>query len=274
MSVNSQACVERLVKEYRGRKKALKFFDSNLWVATPVQPGGFCLHWGLDALLGYMDRYAIEEGIVAHNAAVKEDTYKANAELLSQIEGSKRLWGGLVLNTELPRGYSNWGDYLDWALSKKTRLVRIFPKSHKFSLERWCSGAMLDAVSERRIPLVIWHVETAWEHVHKLCETYPEMPIIIEGWPEKLLYHLRYFYPLMEQCKNFYIGTHNVTMYLGIEDMVARFGAQQLIFGSCMPFVDPNNSQMMVTHARIDENAKQRIAHGNLKDLLERIRTK
>lgn len=263
--------VERLAREYCERKKEQKFFDSNLWLGNPMQPE-FCLKWDLDDLLGYMDRYAIEGGIVTHTAAVKEDPYASNAELLRRIKESERLWGGLVLNTDMPPGYTDWGSYLDWALSQKARLVRLFPKSHGFSLERWCSGALLNAVNERRIPLVMWHMETNWSAVKTLCDSYPELPVIIEGRPQKILYHNRFFYPLLEQCQNFHLELHNLNIYLGVEDIVERFGAQHLIFGSCMPFNDPNTSQMMVTAARIDEDARRRIAHGNLKNLMERIR--
>lgn len=271
VSPAAQARVERLVAEYREQKKALKFLDSNLWLGRPGHPG-FCMRWDLDALLGYMDRYAIEGGIVTHSAASVEDPYEANEELLGWIAGQDRLWGGLVLTTELPAGYANWGEYLDWAISRRARMVRLFPKSHRFSLDRWCSGPLLDAVQERRMLLAVWHIETGWNAVKMLCDTYPDLPLIVEGRPQKIVYHNRFFYPLLERYQNLHLELHNLNVYLGIEDIVDRFGAGHLIFGSCMPVNDPNTSQMMVTAARIDEQAKRRIARGNLERLLERIR--
>ena len=262
--------VEQLAREYRGRKKELKFFDGNLWMGNPMQPE-LCLKWDVDDLLGYMDRYAIEGGIVTHTSAVKEDPCASNEEMLCRIKDCGRLWGGLVLTTDMPPGHTDWGAYLDGALARKARLVRLFPKSHGFSLERWCSGALLDAVNERRIPLVMWHMETNWSAIKNLCDAYPELPVIIEGRPQKILYHNRFFYPLLEQCPNFHLELHNLNMYLGLEDIVARFGARHLVFGSCVPFNDPNTSQMMVTDARIDEDARRLIAHGNLHNLLKRM---
>ncbi len=267
---DTQARVGRLMTQYREQKKTLKFLDSNLWLGRPMQPG-FCSRWELNALVGYMDRYAIEGGIVTHNAAVVEDPYAANEELLGQTEGNGRLLSGLVLTTDLPPGYANWGDYLDWALSKGARMVRLFPKSHRFSLESWCSGSLLDSVNERHMLLTVWHIEVGWGAVRMLCERYPELPVIVEGRPQKILYHNRFFYPLLEQYQNLYLELHNLNVYLGIEDIVRRFGAEHLIYGSCMPVNDPNTSQMMVTAARIDEEARRQIAHGNLESLLERI---
>lgn len=271
-ALDAQARVQRLVNRYREQKRALEFLDSNLWLGRAVHPG-FCPRWDLDALLSYMERYAIVGGIATHNAALSEDPYAANKELLDQIEGQERLWGGVVLTTELPSGYARWGDYLDWALSKGARLVRLFPKSHRFSLERWCSGALLDAVAERHMPLALWHIEAGWSAIKMLCETYPDLPMIVEGRPQKILYHNRLFYPLLERYQNLHLELHNLNVYLGIEDIVDRFGATHLVFGSCLPFNDPNTAQMMVTAARIGEEAKRRIAHGNLRSLLERMRT-
>lgn len=267
---DAQARVERLVAEYREQKKALRFLDSNLWVGRPAHPG-FCMRWDLDALLGYMDRYAIEGGIVTHSAASMEDPYASNEELLDWIAAQERLWGGLVVTTELPSGYSSWGDYLDWAISRKARMVRLFPKSHRFSLERWCSGALLDALHERRLLLVVWHIETGWNAIKMLCDTYPDLPVLVEGRPQKIVYHNRFFYPLLERYPNLHLELHNLNVYLGIEDMVDKFGAGHLVFGSCMPVNDPNTAQMMVTAARIEEQAKRQIAHGNLQNLLDRV---
>jgi len=130
----------------------------------------------------------------------------------------------------------------------------------------------LDALHERRMPLILWHIEAGWTAIRMICETYPELPVIVEGRPQKILYHNRFFYPLLEQCGNLFLELHNFNVYLGIEDIVAKFGAERLIFGSCLPFNDPNTSQMMVTAARIDEGAKRRISRGNLSRLLEEVR--
>lgn len=150
-------------------------------------------------------------------------------------------------------------------------MVRLFPKSHRFSLARWCSGALLDAINERRLVLTLWHIEAGWEPIKMLCDTYPDLPVLIEGRPRKILYHLRYFYPLLERYPNLHLELHNLNIYLGIEDIIERFGAEHLVYGSCMPFNDPNVSQMMVTGARIDDGAKQMIARDNLERLLQGV---
>jgi hypothetical protein len=270
-SRTATAHIRRLISAYRDQREALGFLDSNLWLGRPMIPG-FCARWDLEALLGYMQRYGLRGGVVAHNAAMIEDPYSCNDDVLTWIGDHDQLWGALVATTELPLGFDCWGDYLDESIERGARMVRLFPKTHRFSLERWCCGPLLDSVHERRMPLVLWHIEAGWDAIRRLCETYPDLPVIIEGRPQKILYHTRFFYPLLERYGNIFLELHNLNVYLGIEDIVARFGAERLIFGSCMPFNDPNTSLMMVTAARVDEAARKQIARGNLTRLLEEVR--
>jgi hypothetical protein len=271
MDAGMQARVAEMVEAYRAAKERLDFLDSNLWMGRPIQPG-FCQRWDVEALQGYMSRYAIRGGIVSHSAGMFEDPTTTNEEVLAALADRPGLWAGLVLVPELPAGVSDWNAYLDQAVARKARLVRLFPATHRFSLDPWCSGPLLDAIARRRLILALWHMEVPWNAVRALLERYPELPILIEGRPQKILYHNRFFYPLLEQYGNFYLELHNLNMYLGIEDITARFGAEHLIFGSCLPVNDPNTSQMMVTAARIDEEHKTLIAHGNLQRLLGQVR--
>lgn len=263
--------VARMAREYRAQRAALAFLDSNLWLGRPAVPG-FRRQWDRESLLGSMERFAIRGGIASHNAAIGEDPYTANEEMMAQVEGQPRLWAGLVLVPELSAGWSGWDAYLDAAIARGARLVRLFPGSHRFSLDPWCSGDLLEAVHRRRLPVALWHIEAGWGAIRALCERYPEMPVIVEGRPQKILYHNRHFYPMLERYQNLSIELHNFNVYLGVEDICARFGAGRLIFGSCLPFNDPNTAQMMVTAARIDERSKALISHGNLEALLEGVR--
>ena len=140
------------------------------------------------------------------------------------------------------------------------------------ALHGWCSGALLDAVAEARLPLIVWHTEVAWEEIRGLCESYPDLPVIVEGTPKKIIYHSRLYYALLERCPNLRLELHNLVNYLGMEDIAARFGAHRLVFGSYMPVYDPNTSLMQVTHARLTPDQKARIAGGNLAEMAAEVR--
>ena len=86
----------------------------------------------------------------------------------------------------------------------------------------------------------VWHTETAWEDVAAVCQSHPRLPVIVEGPNRKLLYHNRVYYRLLERFANFHLEIHNLVGYLGLDDVVRRFGSQRLIFGTYFPQQDPN----------------------------------
>jgi predicted TIM-barrel fold metal-dependent hydrolase len=77
---------------------------------------------------------------------------------------------------------------------------------------------------------------------------------------------------LLERHPNLRLELHNFVGHLALEDVVRRFGARHLVFGSYMPVTDPNAPMMLVTHARIPVEDKRRIARGNLTELVRGVR--
>ncbi len=268
--------IEAMMEAYRRERERLAFLDSNLWIGRPRVPE-FASGFDLDALCRHLRRYGIRGGVVSHFAAPAYSPEWANARLLEALAGraadqAAPLWAGITLLPEMfvpeQRGRAD----LAQAISRGARLARLFPRSHNFSLRGWCSGALLQALTDHRLPLVLWHTEASWEDIRALCATYPELPVIVEGTPQKILYHDRLFYPLLEAHPNLHLELHNLAAYLAVEDLARRFGAQRLIYGSYMPVYDPNAAMMQVTHARLSDEDKACIAHRNLAGLLAQVR--
>ncbi len=259
-----------MVEAYRQARARLGFLDANLWIGRPLQPE-FNTRFDLEALRERLARYQISGGVVSHFASKDYGPLWGNHEVLDVLAGTG-LWAGVVLTPEMFDPESAGRAYLSQAIARGARLVRLFPKSHNFTLRPWCCGALLQALEESRMPLVVWHTEVAWEEIRSVCEAHPEMAVIIEGTGQKILYHSRVYYPLLERCPNLRLELHNLVTYLGIEDLVERFGAQRLIFGSYMPVFDPNATLMQVTHARISDEDKALIARHNLAQLVAEVR--
>jgi predicted TIM-barrel fold metal-dependent hydrolase len=259
-----------MAEAYRQARARLCFLDSNLWIGRPVQPE-FNTLFDLDTLRRRMTRYQIQGGVVSNFAAKDYGPAWGNDEVLNLLAGTG-LWAGIVLVPEMFDPESAGRAYLSECIARGARLARVFPKSHNFTLRAWCSGALLQALADSRLPLVVWHTEVAWDEICSLCETYPDLTVIVEGTGQKILYHSRVYYPLLERYPNLRLELHNLATYLGVEDLVRRFGARRLIFGSYMPVFDPNATLMQVTHARISEEDKQLIAGQNLAELVARVR--
>ena len=208
---------------------------------------------------------------MSHFAGLSYSAEWANEQLLRDLDRSG-LWAGITLLPEMFQQAQAGRAYLSDAIGRGARLARVFPLAHNFTLRSWCSGPLLQTISDCRLPLMLWHTEVSWEEIRSICESNPELPVIVEAVGRKILYHTRLFYPLLERCPNLFLELHNLVNYLGIEDIVHRFGAGRLVFGSFMPVYDPNATMMQVTHARISEEEKVRIARQNLTELIEGVR--
>jgi predicted TIM-barrel fold metal-dependent hydrolase len=219
-----------------------------------------------------MVRYGIDGGVVSHFAAIPYGAAWANEQTLTAVTGTG-LWAAITLMPEMFQSEPDGRAYVNAAIARGARLARVFPASHNFTLRPWCSGALLQALADSRLPLVVWHTEASWEEIRTICESHPSLTVIVEGTPKKILYHSRLYYALLERCPNLRLELHNLVSYLGVEDIVGRFGAGRLIFGSYMPVFDPNAALMQVTHARISDDDKARIAHGNLAELIDGVQT-
>ena len=262
--------ITHLRQSYLHERAKLNLLDANLWIGRPRSPG-FTTGFDLSELRRRMERYDIQGGVVSHFASVTYGQVQGNRMLLDALEGTG-LWAGIVLVPEMFERTESGSDYLGEAISGGARAVRLFPRTHAFSLRPWCSAALLRAAAERRIPLVIWHSETSWEEIRSLCESYPKLPIVVEGTPTKILYFNRQFGPLLDKYPNLRLEMHNLVAYLSIEDLVGRHGARRLIYGSYLPVYDPNATIMQIAGARISEADKALMARQNLAELITGVR--
>lgn len=262
--------IAALVNEYRHKRERLAFLDCNLWMGRPNSPE-FVTGFDMDTLRQRMSRYGIRGGIVSHFASISYGQAWGNTRVIEAIRGTG-LWAGIVLVPEMFYAETDGRAYLAGAISQGARLARLFPRAHNFTVRAWCTGAMFHALEDGHVPVMVRHVQVSWEDIRYLCESYPNLTIIVEAVEQKILYHNRLFYPLLERYPNLRLELHNFVAYGAVEDVVERFGADRLVFGSYMPISDPNASIMQVTDARISEEEKSLIARQNLLQLVNGVR--
>ena len=262
--------VEQLATEYRRRRELLEAFDVNCWLGRPFEPAIASLA-GLDDFKAALERCGIRRAVVSHTTCVRHGAMEGNRELLESIRRDRDLVAAATLVPEMASG-SRWTDLLRSMVADGTRVVRLFPRSHNFLLADEYLGGMLEEIQRMRLPLMIWHTETTWPEIGGLCEKYPDLPVIVEGTGRKLFYDNRTYYPLLERCRNLFLETHNLTNYLGLDDLVKRFGSGRFIFGSYFPHLDPNSSIMPISDGEMEEDDRRNVAHGNLERLLAEVR--
>jgi hypothetical protein len=161
------------------------------------------------------------------------------------------------------------GDLAAQMSDASVRAVRLYPKTHSFSLDDWQCGDLLGELSRRRYVVLIDIVETDWSELNRVCGSYPGISWVVTQLGYR---QLRFLFGMMAKQDNLYCDLSNFSTYLGVEETLARFGSRRLLFGTGLPALDPGGPIARVGYTRADPQDLEAIAHGNLERLLERVR--
>lgn len=160
-------------------------------------------------------------------------------------------------------------DHLPRLIAQGVHAVRLYPKQHNFSLEDWCASELLAGLAAHRLPVSIDLAETTWSDVHRVCAAYPDLPLIVT----RVNYRQeRFLYPLWERHANLYVDVSHFQAHRALEEAIARFGPDRLLFGTGLPFYAPGGPLFLVLRAETDDAARRAIAGHNLLRLLEGVR--
>jgi len=219
----------------------------------------------VEALLGIMDSKGIDKALVFSSFA-KEVHPGANEELCSALLKTDRL---LPCFTTMPHYTGECQSPLDMVESMRlggSRAVRIFPVHHRVSLHLWLWEELLKVLCERRIPLLVdfsnptWSADLDYDGLRTVCMNYPELPVILM---RASVSADRYIYRLFDECPNLYLDTSYYQPHNGIYNIVTRFSARRLLFGSGLPVYEPDSPLFAVIRSGIGEKDKQDILSGN-----------
>ncbi|MHB8956731.1 MAG: amidohydrolase family protein [Pirellulaceae bacterium] len=263
------ADVAKLATDYRQRRDALELFDVSCWLGRPLEPA-FTTVAGADTLRAALRHYGIRRAVVSHTLSVGCGADEGNRAAIEAIQTDDTLVAAATLVPEMAQGGS-WSALLRSLLAQRVRVVRLFPNAHNFLLADECLGSMLEALEQLRLPLVIWQTQTTWSAIARVCEQHPGLRLVVEGAGRKLFYDNRIYYALLERYPNLLLETHNLVNYLGLDDLVRRFGSERFLFGSHFPHLDPNSAAMLLCDGDMEQSDRRNIAHGNLDRLLAEI---
>ncbi len=111
--------------------------------------------------------------------------------------------------------------------------------------------------------------QTDWPEVERVCRTYPDLSLVLTRTGYRQLRHL---FAALAGCPNLYCDLSDFSTYLGVEEVLARFGSGRLLFGSGLPIGDPGGPMARVFYTDAPQADLAAMAHGNLERLLSRVR--
>jgi hypothetical protein len=267
--VKLDAVIQAVSAEKRSAAEALGLRDASIWLGRPelfprageIPPS---------ELAGVLASYGIGGGLVSHWDAMRLSAQDANQSLLSAEPSLPA--GAWTAWTGLPLGPREQGPLPGQDTHARLRAVRLFPRTHHFLLAPWVVGSLCEWCLSRRIPLILWHVEIDWAELFHLAGEFPKLKIIVDSQWQKILYHNRTLFSLMDARKNVLLETSN---FLGQDFLgwaVRRWGAERLLFGSFIPAADPWAPAGMILDSDITAEEKALVAGGNLARLAGEVR--
>lgn len=243
------------------------FFDANAMLGRwPTEKLAF---YQVEDLVKRMDYVGIKKALVYHSLAQLYDPMSGNKILMEEIKNYRQLYGCWVLVPPFTPEIGTVDEIMAEMKENNIRAIRLCPKEHGFKLTPWNTGELLTALEQKRIPVLIDGDQVELGNIQSLCETYPQLPVVLTRSGYR---GIRMLYALLAQYENFYLEISSFLLYRGLEEVVEKFGAQRILFGTGMPIQDPAGAVTKLRYADIGEEAKEMITHQNLERLSEQVR--
>jgi predicted TIM-barrel fold metal-dependent hydrolase len=256
---------------------ALRFFDANAWLGTPVfdpRAGAYSRYSGREDLLAAMDFYGVDFALVSPYRSLFGDPMKANRRLSEEIAGSGRLfpcWTLLPGQTgEVPAA----GELAAEMRRRHVRAVRLVPGPYNLVFRERLLRDLFRMLARERV-LAIVQLPTLGVPVpekedvllgalEEICDRHPRLTLITSG-------RLRNLYPLLERYPRLLTSLAWDPHPDFVEDFCRHFGARRLLFAT--PYSENAREvsgmpMLQVTHAAVGDEEKARIAGRNLAELL------
>lgn len=248
----------------------MDFFDCNAAYGLPTRRPLLPVA-GVDDLQTEMKRAGVRRALVWHIGQHDASPQVGNVLLADDLRAHENLAGCWAILPNQGNEFPPPERFFDSMKAVNVRAIRVFPGSHHFLLHSVALGDWLEAMVERRVPLLLsMQRGVEWRDVYALLADFPDLVCLILDhgcWGED-----RLFRPLLDRYAHVYVDTAHYLLDGGIESLVERYGPTRLLFGSGFPTCYFGGMMLALRHAEIDEESKTAIACGNLERILAEVR--
>ncbi|MCA9425676.1 MAG: amidohydrolase family protein [Candidatus Omnitrophica bacterium] len=225
-----------------------------------------------NAILEKMDRYGIDRVFLNSLRGVFTDPEEGNAETLRAVESCPDRFSPALTFSPYHPGYDN---FISLLKEKQGCLLKLFPLNHSYQIhEEPRVEEVFNLCGERKIPVLIpYRLMMSWRlpimnfgSMGGVIEKFPQTHFILGSI--NYLFELQTARSLLRRFSNTSLETSAMMAYREVEKLVAEFGAERFIHGSCIPLQNPAIGPLKIKDANISDEDKEKILSGNLLKLM------
>ncbi|KYH42155.1 MAG: hypothetical protein AYL32_000060 [Candidatus Bathyarchaeota archaeon B26-2] len=250
--------------------EGVRFFDCNSMIGRRAYREPETIY-SKEQFLEDFKYYNIVGSLVYEALAVEYNPAVGNERLMTETEGSERLFPSWVLMPHQTGEMKEPKELIASMVERKVLAARLFPKRHRFSLSGDSCKPLLDELEKNGIPVFIDAAEATIGEVLEVCKRHPDLKVVrTRQWhgEERLLF------PALERCDNLYIDTVYFQGFNVIAFVCKEFGADRMLYSADLPYADPGAAKMHILYADINLKEKRMIASENLQRLLGGVELK
>lgn len=213
------------------------------------------------SMVAQMDRLGIKSCVSAHHSAIAPDQRYGNDEVLQAMaDFPGRIYGYATVSPNYPA--AEVVAELERCISAGMIGVKIHPDLHGCNVDDDKYRCVWEFANERSMPLLS-HTGTGGRNpvktFEKLADMYPNVNILLghagfgsEGADQSI--------HAMKSCPNIYAEiTGSTVIYGTLERMVREAGADRVLFGTDLPFIDARPQVGRVAFAKITDEEKRKV---------------
>jgi len=248
----------------------MRFFDVNAMIGPCYAPR-FRRSPSPEDLLADMELYGVEQTLVYSGLAYEYHAMTGNRELAALMGGRPGLQAAWVLGPHQAGLYPPPGELVEEMLQSGAVAARFFwggilaettfPDPDTYE-------ALWGELQRRRVPTLVSFDEEATitgphlGQINQMLHGFPDLPVILSF--ARMARDYSVLFDRLERHPNLHVETTGLMSNYVIEDLVQRFGAERLIFGSNFPWYKAGQTRVALAYAEISEDEKALIAGENL----------
>jgi predicted TIM-barrel fold metal-dependent hydrolase len=223
--------------------------------------------WSLAHLLEELDHCSISGALVASTQSVYYDPHLGNLSLSNRLKEHTHLFA--VWNV-MPHQTGEFPAPIELGKQMKeqhVRAVSIHPGTNAWDWQADTSNELFTWLSTNKTLTIVTAGELGgWSNLNRFLLRYPGLPVLLISafWSEQ-----RYVIPLISRHKNLHVCFDNLQINEGIEFLHEKGLTDQLVFASRAPTMSAGAHRTYIDYADIPNEAKAKIASGNLIRLLK-----